>query len=138
MKLQKAEFVYKMVKKGFTYEEIANVIKVKKLNMPSDDLTLKTLYALYRDSNKCVNPVFNSYIDRLIEQESKSEEETWRELYGEQERTMDWKVKFACNDPECGSLYSRDIKMHDGHAHYGQRRCLVCDKHIKWIPYPVL
>ena len=51
---------------------------------------------------------------------------------------MDWKVKFACNDPECDSLYSRDIKMHDGHAHYGQRRCLVCDKHIKWIPFPTL
>ena len=138
MKLQKAEFVYKMVQKGFKYEDIAHVIKTKKLNMPSDNFSLKTYYAQYRDSRKCQNPILNSYIDRLIEQESKSEKETWQELYGEQERTMDWKVKFACNDPECDSLYSRDIKMHDGHAHYGQRRCLVCDKHIKWIPFPTL
>ena len=138
MKLQKAEFVYKMVQGGYNYEDIARVIKIKKLNMPSDNFSLKVYYNQYKNSNKCVNPVLNSYIDRLIEQESKSEEETWQELYGEQERTMDWKVKFACNDPECGSLYSRDIKMQDGHAHYGQRRCLVCDKHIKWIPFPIL
>ena len=32
MKLQKAEFVYKMVQGGYNYEDIARVIKIKKLN----------------------------------------------------------------------------------------------------------
>ena len=134
--MNKSEFVYKMMKKGFTLVDVVNVIKLKKLNVPTDNFSLYKLYEMGRDYESKNRLTIDEI--KSIKQESKSEGEYWEELYGEQERTMDWKVKFACNDPECGSLYSRDIKMHDGHAHYGQRRCLVCDKHIKWIPYPVL
>ena len=134
--MNKSEFVYKMMKKGFTLVDVVNVIKLKKLNVPTDNFSLYKLYEMGRDYESKNRLTIDEI--KSIKEESKSEGEYWEELYGEQERTMDWKVKFACNDPECGSLYSRDIKMHDGHAHYGQRRCLVCDKHIKWIPYPVL
>tara|TARA_B100000575_G_C22564790_1_gene358478 strand:- start:80 stop:493 length:414 start_codon:yes stop_codon:yes gene_type:complete len=134
MKLQKAEFVYKMVKGGYNYEDIAHVIKTKKLNMPFDDLTLKTLYKKGRDYESKNRLTIDEI--KSIKEESKSEGEYWEELYGEQERTMDWKVKFACNDPECDSLYSRDIKMRSSHPHYAERRCVLCDRHIKWMPYP--
>ena len=57
-------------------------------------------------------------------------------LIYEQNNTMDWKVKYECKYPDCNSLYCRDIKMLEKHKHYGERRCVLCDRHVKWLPYP--
>ena len=132
--MNKSEFVYKMMKKGFTLVDVVNVIKLKKLNVPTDNFSLYKLYEMGRDYESKNRLTIDEI--KSIKEESKSEGEYWEELYGEQERTMDWKVKFACNDPECDSLYSRDIKMRSSHPHYAERRCVLCDRHIKWMPYP--
>ena len=132
--MNKSEFVYKMMKKGFSLEDVVNVIKLKKLNVPTDNFSLYKLYEMGRDYESKNRLTIDEI--KSIKEESKSEGEYWQELFGEQERTMDWKVKFACNDPECDSLYSRDIKMRSSHPHYAERRCVLCDRHIKWMPYP--
>ena len=132
--MNKSEFVYKMIKKGFSFADVVNVIKLKKLNVPTDNFSLYQLYEMGRDYESKNRLTIDEI--KSIKEESKSEGEYWEELYGEQERTMDWKVKYACNDPNCDSLYCRDIKMKSSHPHYAERRCALCDRHIKWMPYP--
>ena len=64
--------------------------------------------------------------------------EVWvfNRLIYEQNNTMDWKVKYECKYPHCNSLYCRDIKMLEKNTHYAERRCVLCDRHVKWLSYP--
>ena len=60
-------------------------------------------------------------------------------MVGEQNRTVNWAVKsikgnnhYSCS---CGSPFLRDILTKKGSQHFAYRKCMICERQIKWLSH---
>ena len=67
----------------------------------------------------------------------KDEFDEFLEVVGEQYRTINWAVRAIKGDRHrsctCGTTFLRDIITKEGSQHFAYRKCMICERQIKWL-----
>tara|TARA_B100000575_G_C22507524_1_gene331239 strand:+ start:42 stop:470 length:429 start_codon:yes stop_codon:yes gene_type:complete len=132
--MNERQFIVLKRNEGKTFKEIAdtlNIINNKKYsshfigNIYRDEITSKR-------GEKIENSKIKMEINLL-----KEEFNEFLEMVGEQYRTVNWAVKAIKGDRHysctCGTTFLRDIITKEGSQHFAYRKCMICERQIKWL-----
>ena len=130
------QFIVKKRNEGKTFKQIADTLNV----LNNTDYKPHYIGKLYRDEIESKRG--EEFENSKIEIDIKIQEQEFNffiDLVGEQNRTINWAVKsikgnkhYSCS---CGSPFLRDILTKKGSQHFAYRKCMICERQIKWLSH---
>ena len=134
--MNERQFIVLKRNEGHTFKEIADTLNI----MNNKKYSSHFIGNIYRDEmqTRRGEEFEKSKIKieiKLLEQESDFYEKSVEEQYG----TVNWAVKsingnkhYSCS---CGSPFLRDILTKKGSQHFAYRKCMLCERQIKWLSH---
>lgn len=141
--MNERQFIVKKRNEGKTFKQIADTLNV----MNNTTYTSHFIGNIYRDEINSKRG--EDFENSKIEVEIKLQEQEFNffiDMIGEQRRTINWAVKSIKGDRHCscscGSPFLRDISSKKGSQHVAYRKCMICERQIKWlsqyqVEYPI-
>tara|TARA_B100000900_G_C19940804_1_gene457627 strand:+ start:42 stop:470 length:429 start_codon:yes stop_codon:yes gene_type:complete len=132
--MNERQFIVLKRNEGRTFKEIADTLNI----LQSKSYSSHYIGKLYRDEietgrgEESEKPRIEIEIKNM-----KDEFDEFLEMVGEQYRTINWAVRAIKGDRHCsctcGTSFLRDIITKEGSQHFAYRKCMICERQIKWL-----
>ena len=132
--MNERQFIVLKRNEGRTFKEIADTLNI----LQSKSYSSHFIGKLYRDEigSKRGEKIENTKIKMEINL-LKDEFDEFLEVVSEQYRTINWAVRAIKGDRHCscicGTSFLRDIITKEGSQHFAYRKCMICERQIKWL-----